>query len=119
MREVFAERLSVSREEARLRLAGLLEISPVEAGLQTAAWLCGGIGAERAAVAAAKRNVDVTPLNRYGQGTLAREGLQPGFAALDVREKSAVALENLLEHWPQCEVPALWRAAEHSCSRVS
>src|SRR5215469_12526651 len=86
MREVFAERLSVSREEARLRLAGLLEISPVEAGLQTAAWLCGGIGAERAAVAAAKRNVDVTLLNRYGQGTLAREGLQPGFAALDVRE---------------------------------
>jgi len=86
MREVYAERLCVLLEEARLRLAGLLEISPVEAGLQTAAWLCGGIGAESAAVAAAKRNVDVTPLNRYGQGTLAREGLQLGFAALDVRE---------------------------------
>ncbi len=86
MREVYAERLSVLLEEARLRLAGLLEISPVEAGLQTAAWLCGGIDAESAAVAAAKRNVDVTPLNRYSQGTLAREGLQLGFAALNVKE---------------------------------
>jgi GntR family transcriptional regulator/MocR family aminotransferase len=86
MREVYAERLSVLLEEAHLRLSGLLEISPVEAGLQTAAWLCGGIDAESAAVAAAERNVDVTPLNRYSQGTLAREGLQLGFAALDVKE---------------------------------
>jgi len=86
MREVYAERLSVLLEEARSRLAGLLEISPVEAGLQTAAWLCGGIDAESAAIAAAKRNVDVTPLGRYSRGTLAREGLQLGFAALDVKE---------------------------------
>lgn len=86
MREVYAERLSMLLEETRLRLSGLLEISPVEAGLQTAAWLRRGIGAEWAAVAAAKRNVDVTPLNRYSQGTLAREGLQLGFAALDVKE---------------------------------
>jgi GntR family transcriptional regulator / MocR family aminotransferase len=86
MREVYAERLSVLLEEARWRLAGLLEISSVEAGLQTAAWLCGGFDAESAAVAAAKRNVDVIPLSRYSQGTLAREGLQLGFAALDVKE---------------------------------
>ena len=42
--------------------------------------------AESAAVAAAKRNVDVIPLDRYSQGALARKGLQLGFAALDVRE---------------------------------
>ena len=86
MREVYAERLSVLLEHARFELAGLLEISPVEAGLQTAAWLCGGINAESAAAAAAACNVDVTPLNRYSQGRLAREGLQLGFAALDVKE---------------------------------
>lgn len=86
MREEYAERLSVLLEEVRLRLTGLLEISPVEAGLQTAAWLCGGIDPEAAAVAAAKRNVDVIPLNRYSQGTPARGGLQLGFAALDVKE---------------------------------
>jgi hypothetical protein len=43
-----------------MRLAGLLEISSVEAELQTAGWLCGKIDAESAATASAKRDVDVT-----------------------------------------------------------
>jgi GntR family transcriptional regulator / MocR family aminotransferase len=99
MREVYAERLSVLLEEARVRLAGLLEISSVEAGLQTAAWLCGGMDAESAAAAAAKRNVDVTPLTRYSQGRMAVQGLQLGFAAVDAKEirrgvqELAIALE--------------------------
>src|SRR6266540_3445220 len=42
MREVYAERLSILLEEARRKLTGLLEISSVEAGLQTAGWLCAG-----------------------------------------------------------------------------
>ncbi len=99
MREIYAERLSVLLEEARLRLAGLLKISSVEAGLQTAAWLCGGIDAESAATAAAKRNVEVTPLDRYSQDKVVPEGLQLGFAALDLKEirrgvrELAIALE--------------------------
>jgi len=99
MREVYAERLSVLLEEAAMKLAGLIEISNVEAGLQTAGWLCGGIGAEAAAAAAAKHNVDVTPLGRYSQGRKVPEGLQLGFAALDVKEirrgarELAIALE--------------------------
>jgi GntR family transcriptional regulator/MocR family aminotransferase len=86
MREVYAERLSVLLEEARLRLAGLLEISGVEAGLQTVGWLSGGMKAESAAASAAKRNLDVTPLGRYGYGGALPEGLQLGFAALDTKE---------------------------------
>jgi GntR family transcriptional regulator/MocR family aminotransferase len=86
MREIYAERLAVLLEEARLRLAGLLEISSVEAGLQTAGRLCGGIDAESAMAAAAKRNVDVTPLGRYSQGGAAPEGLHLGFAAVDAKE---------------------------------
>ncbi|PYX90561.1 MAG: hypothetical protein DMG67_12605 [Acidobacteria bacterium] len=86
MREVYAERLSVLLQEARLRLAGLLEISSVEAGLQTAGWLGDGIDAESAATAAAKRNVDVTPVDRYSQGRVVLEGLQLGFAAFDAKE---------------------------------
>jgi|SRR5271165_2780653 len=86
MREVYAERLSVLLEEAGIKLAGLMEISSVEAGLQTVGWLCGGIGAEAVAAAAAKHNVDVTPLDRYSLGRLFPEGLQLGFAALDVKE---------------------------------
>jgi len=67
--------------------------------LQTAGWLCGGIGAEAAAAAAAKHNVDVTPLGRYSQSRNVPEGLQVGFAALDVKEirrgarELAIALE--------------------------
>jgi GntR family transcriptional regulator/MocR family aminotransferase len=86
MREVYAERFSVLLEEARPRLAGLLDISSVEAGLQTVGWLCGGIDAESATAAAAKRNVDVTPVDRYSQGRLVPEGLQMGFASLDAKE---------------------------------
>jgi GntR family transcriptional regulator/MocR family aminotransferase len=99
MREVYAERLSVLLEEARLRLAGLLEISTVEAGLQTTGWLCGGIDAESVAAAAAKHKVEVTPVSRYSLGGAVPQALQLGFAALDVKEirrgvrEFAIALE--------------------------
>jgi len=86
MREVYAERLSVLLECARQSLAGLLEISGVEAGLQTAGWLRGGLDAESVADAAAKQGVEVTPLSRYSNGGMTREGLQLGFAAMDVKE---------------------------------
>src|SRR5579864_4575186 len=86
MRQVYAERLSVLLECAAARLAGLLEISSVEAGLQTVGWLCDGIDGEAAARAAARRHVEVTPLSRYHRGAAAREGLQLGFAAVDPPE---------------------------------
>jgi GntR family transcriptional regulator/MocR family aminotransferase len=99
MRQVYAERLSVLMESARKRLDGLLEISDVEAGLQTAGWLRDGIDGESAARAAAARDVEVSPLSRYSRGPLRREGLQMGFAAVDPGEirrgvrELAIALE--------------------------
>jgi GntR family transcriptional regulator/MocR family aminotransferase len=86
MREIYAERLSVLLEGARENLAGLLEISGVEAGLQTAGLLQAGVDGESAAKAAAERNVNVIPLSRYARGRIEREGLQLGFAAVDARE---------------------------------
>jgi GntR family transcriptional regulator/MocR family aminotransferase len=86
MREIYAERLAVLLAEAREKLSGLIEISDVEAGLQTAGWLRDGIDGEAAANAALRHNVDVVPLSRYGSGTLPREGLQLGFAALSVAQ---------------------------------
>ncbi len=93
MREVYAERLGVLLESARERLAGLLEISGVEAGLQTAGWLRPGIDAEAAAKAAARRDVDVIPLSRFHRGRPVREGLQLGFAAVDAQEIRRGVLE--------------------------
>jgi GntR family transcriptional regulator/MocR family aminotransferase len=86
MREVYAERLSVLLEEARSRLAGALDVSSVEAGLQTTGWLARGVKAEAVAERAAERGVEVTPIGRYAVGGHAREGLQLGFAAIDARE---------------------------------
>ncbi len=86
MREVYAERLSVLLDGARQKLAGLLEISNIEAGLQTVGWLSNGVSGEDATRAAAKRGVEVIPLSWFSRGRLAREGLQLGFAAVDARE---------------------------------
>ena len=83
---MYAERLAALLECAAARLSGLLEISGVEAGLQTVGWLRGGIDGEEAAAAAARHGVEVTPLSRYARGPLARDGLQLGFAAVDTRE---------------------------------
>ncbi|MGZ3562917.1 MAG: MocR-like pyridoxine biosynthesis transcription factor PdxR [Vulcanimicrobiaceae bacterium] len=99
MREVYAERLSVLLEGARERLAGLLEITGVEAGLQTAGWLCNGIDGESAARAAAARDVEVVPLSEFSRERMTREGLQLGFAAVGTGEirrgvrELAIALE--------------------------
>jgi GntR family transcriptional regulator/MocR family aminotransferase len=101
MRQIYAERLSVLLESARERLAGLLEISGIEAGLQTSGWLSRGVTGDAAAKAAASRGVDVVPLNRHSRLPMEREGLQLGFAAVDVREirrgvrELAAALEGL------------------------
>jgi len=73
-------------ESARRRLAGLLELSSVEAGLRTVGWLQGGISAERVARAAAARDVEAVPLNRCAYGRSPRNGLLLGFAAVDGKE---------------------------------
>jgi len=86
MRQIYAWRLAVLLESAQLELAGLLEVSRVEAGLQTVAWLRPGLTAESVAVAAARRGVEVTPLNRYARGRMHADGLQIGFAAVDENE---------------------------------
>jgi GntR family transcriptional regulator/MocR family aminotransferase len=86
MREVYARRLAVLLECAQQHLSGALEISGVEAGLQIAGWLHGGLNAESVATAAATRGVEVTALSRYRQGAAVREGLQLGFAAVDSKE---------------------------------
>ncbi|HKT68968.1 MAG TPA: PLP-dependent aminotransferase family protein, partial [Terriglobales bacterium] len=85
MRELYAERLEAFLDAAHSRLGGLLEIPPVEAGMQTIGWLKGKMSAEQAAAAAAKHKVEVVPLSRYARARRTR-GLLLGFAAVDVPE---------------------------------
>jgi GntR family transcriptional regulator / MocR family aminotransferase len=99
MREVYAERLAVLLEEGRSRLAGLLELSAVEAGLQTVGWLSHGLDSKAAEEAAKQRGVDVSSLRSYGEKKL--QGLHLGFAAIRPAEirrgvrELAIALESL------------------------
>jgi GntR family transcriptional regulator / MocR family aminotransferase len=99
MREAYSERLSVLLENAKQKLDGLLEVSSIEAGLQTVGWLGAGIDDEAATKAAAARQVEVIPLSWYDRGRPKRKGLQLGFAASSPNEirrgvrELAIALE--------------------------
>ena len=101
MREVYSERLSVLLENARQKLGGLLEVSNIEAGLQTVGWLNAGIDDEAAAKAAAARQVEVIPLSWHDRGQPKRKGLQLGSAACMPNEirrgvrELAIALEDV------------------------
>lgn len=104
MREVYSERLQLLLAESRRRLSGLLEISEVEAGLQTVGWLSNGVDGLTASQAALARGVEVVPLSQYVRSRFAREGLQLGFAAIDAKEirrgvqELATALEKLVRN---------------------
>jgi GntR family transcriptional regulator / MocR family aminotransferase len=86
MRGVYAERLSVLLGSAREHLGDLMEISSIEAGLQTVGWLPRGVSARKVADAAAEHDVELIPLRDYTLGPTRAEGLQVGFAAIEPRE---------------------------------
>ena len=86
MRAIYAERLAVLLESAKHCLTGLLAFSPVEAGLQTTAWLCEETDSVAAAASAARRGVEVTPIRHHARRLPARAGVVMGFAAVDPDE---------------------------------
>jgi len=86
MREVYAGRLTALLRAVRDQLGDLVEVSPVEAGLQTAITFRRDVDAVAVKHAAAERAVEVLELSRYGARPLARDGLMLGFAAVDETE---------------------------------
>jgi GntR family transcriptional regulator/MocR family aminotransferase len=106
MRELYAERLSLLLEGAREKLGDSMEISNVEAGLQTVGWLKNRIRSERVAAAAEREGVEVVPLNRYAFGRARKDGLILGFAAVEPRElrrgleRLAKAIKSVRENTP-------------------
>jgi GntR family transcriptional regulator/MocR family aminotransferase len=86
MRSAYAERLGVLTEAAKRRLRGRLEVSEVEAGLQTVGWLAPGLEAGRVAAAARERGVRLVPISQYGRLRGPRQGVHMGFAAVEPRE---------------------------------
>jgi GntR family transcriptional regulator/MocR family aminotransferase len=107
MRELYSERLGVLLEEGRRNLAGLLEISEIEAGLQTVGWLQPGVSSAEVWKEAGERGLEVISIRRlYTRNGLSaatnpeeREALQLGFAAIDAQEikRGAEELARVLE----------------------
>ena len=86
MREVYAERHSALVSSAGEELSGWLDVSPIEAGLQTVGWLPPGVDGARVTALAARRGVEVKAIEPTGGARTARHALQLGFAAVDTAE---------------------------------
>jgi GntR family transcriptional regulator / MocR family aminotransferase len=67
-------------------LSGVLEISNVEAGLQTIGLLRGSYPVDKLVKEAAKRNVELRSLSRYYSREKAMNGIVMGFAAVEPKE---------------------------------
>jgi GntR family transcriptional regulator/MocR family aminotransferase len=99
MREIYAGRLAVLLESAHEHLDGLMEISNIEAGLQTVGWLPPELSARKVADRAAEHDIELIPLKEYTIGPSAAEGLQIGFAAVEPKElrRGVKELEKILK----------------------
>jgi len=86
MRELYAARLAALQEAAQKYLAGLLEISPVRAGLSTTGLLPKGMSSHQVEAAAAARGIEVIALDRFSLTGKVASGLLLGFAPFDERE---------------------------------
>jgi len=86
MREVYAKRLGVLLQAASKELHGVIEISNVEAGLQTIGCLHQGFSADKLVEGAAKREVELKSLSRYYSREKPMNGIVLGFAAVEPKE---------------------------------
>lgn len=102
MRKLYADRYCTLSECVERHLSEHLKLSPIQAGLQTAAWLRPGLVAESVRCEAAQLNVDVLPLSLYSYKLSAPEGIQLGFAAID---------QKAIEHGVQVLKRAIDRAS--------
>jgi GntR family transcriptional regulator/MocR family aminotransferase len=86
MRELYAARLAALLSAADRRLSGLLEVSPVQAGLCSAAILRNGMTSQEAERAAADRGVECMGFHRFTIGPNQTQGLLLGFGAFPEAE---------------------------------
>ena len=99
MRDMYAERLAALQREARKYLSGLLDVSPIQAGLNTAGFLRNGMSSRQAEALAANHGIEAPGLDRFTLRRSPTEGLLLGFAAFDGPQirRGIVALAAALE----------------------
>jgi len=100
MRELYAERLTVLQDSAREFLEGLLEVQPIQAGLNTAGLLRNGMTSRQAEAAASARGIEAMAISRFALKRTDIHGLLLGFAAFDKHQirRGVANLAAALEH---------------------
>jgi GntR family transcriptional regulator/MocR family aminotransferase len=83
MRELYAGRLAALQDGGRKYLAGLLEISRIQAGLYTAGFLRNGMTSREAEEAAATHKIETMGIDRFALRRTDVHGLVLGFGAFD------------------------------------
>ena len=83
MRNLYASRLAVLLDGGRRYLKGLLEISSIQAGLYTAAFLQTGMTSGQAEAAAAAHGIEAIAIDRFTLRRTDPKGVLLGFAAFD------------------------------------
>jgi len=83
MRELYAGRLAALQDGGRKYLAGLLEISRIQAGLYTAGFLRNGMTSREAEEAAAVHQIETMGIDRFALRRTDVSGLVLGFGAFD------------------------------------
>jgi GntR family transcriptional regulator/MocR family aminotransferase len=99
MRDMYASGLAALQHAARKYLGGLLDISPIQAGPSTAAFLQNGMTSRQAEAVAANHGIEALGLDRFTLKRKGEEGVMLGFAAFDEREirRGIVTLAGALE----------------------
>lgn len=83
MRDLYASRLAALIDGGRKYLSGFLEISRIQAGLYTAAFLKNGMSSRAAEAAAAAHGIEVMALDRFTFDRPDPGGVLLGFAGFD------------------------------------
>jgi GntR family transcriptional regulator / MocR family aminotransferase len=86
MRNLYATRLAALEEAAQKYLPGILEISPIRAGLSTAGILRNGMTSRQAESLAAANGIEALGFHRFFVGKSTVEGLLLGFAGFTERK---------------------------------
>jgi GntR family transcriptional regulator/MocR family aminotransferase len=94
MRDIYGERLGILHNSCNTYLKGLIELSHVQAGLFTPAFLRNGMTSRQAEETAAARGLESMGLHRFSLQRKDHKGLLLGFGAFDEKsiEQAVVAL---------------------------
>jgi GntR family transcriptional regulator/MocR family aminotransferase len=86
MRTLYGERQAALVSAARREWAGLLDVSPADAGMHLVAWLPEGSSDREASNRAAAAGVTAPPLSAYCQSATARPALLLGYSSVNARK---------------------------------